>query len=70
MLKVTMGEGVSVSVVKDDTVIPLNDGGTPVFVWGSVVVATTTECGIVRMRARRCDDSGGSLLEVVTFPPS
>ena len=43
MLKVTIGDGVRVNVVKDDTVMPLKLGGAPLLGDGVVDVATTTE---------------------------
>jgi hypothetical protein len=43
MLNVTIGEGVRVSVVKDETVMPLKLEGVPRSVAGDVEVATTTE---------------------------
>jgi hypothetical protein len=66
MLNVIMGEGVSVNVVKDDTVMPLKLGGVPQSGDGAVDVATTTEWGIARMSFRRWDESGGSSV-VVAF---
>jgi hypothetical protein len=59
-LNVMIGEGVRVNVVKDDTVMPLKLGGVPRSDDGAVDVATTTECGIVRISFRRWEDSGGS----------
>jgi hypothetical protein len=64
MLKVTIGAGVSVRVVNDDTVMPLKLGGFPSSVAGAVEVATTTEWGIVRMSVRRWEERGGSFEEL------
>lgn len=52
-MKVMIGVGVRVNVVNDDTVMPLKLGGEPRSGAGAVDVATTTECGIVRMSFRR-----------------
>lgn len=49
-----------VNVVNDDTVMPRKFGGEPLSGVGAVDVATTTECGIVRMSFRKWEDSGGS----------
>ena len=43
MLRVMIGVGVRVSVVNEDTVMPLWAGGVPRSGAGSVEVATTTE---------------------------
>lgn len=58
MLNVIMGEGVRVRVVKDETVMPRNAAVSdePAV----LVVATTTECGILRISSRSCVDSLGS----------
>lgn len=64
MLKVTIGAGVNVSVVKDDTVMPLKVGCFPSSVAGAVEVATTTEWGITRMSVRRWEERGGSFGEL------
>lgn len=64
ILKVTIGNGVKVSVVNEDTVMPLKLRGVPRSAGGDVDVATTTECGIVRISFRRWEESGGSSVEV------
>lgn len=65
ILKVIIGEGVRVNVVKDDTVMPLKLGSVPRSSDGAVEVATTTEWGIVRMSFRSWEDRGGSDFGVV-----
>jgi hypothetical protein len=65
ILKVTIGEGVRVSVVKDDTVMPLELESVPRSNDGAVEVTTTTEWGIVLMSFRSWEDRGGSVSGVV-----
>jgi hypothetical protein len=67
MLKVIIGVGVRVTVVKDDTVMPLKfeveeAAGPPV-----LVVATTAAWGILRISCRRWDDRAGSSSEPALF---
>jgi hypothetical protein len=65
ILKVTIGDGVRVSVVKDDTVMPLKLESIPRSNDGAVEVTTTTEWGIVLMSFRSWEDRGGSVSGVV-----
>lgn len=65
MLKVTIGVGVKVSVVNDETVMPLKLSGessTP-----DDAVTTTTEWDILRIMSRNLEESTGSaeLVEIV-----
>ncbi len=65
-MNVTIGKGVKVNVVKDDTVMPLKLGGVSGLGDGAVEVATTTEWGIFRIIRRRWEDIGGSFCELVS----
>jgi hypothetical protein len=61
---VTIGIGVNVRVVKEETVIPLKRGGVLGSGDAAVEVATTTEWGILRIIWRSCEDNAGSSGEV------
>lgn len=65
ILKVIIGEGVRVSVVKDDTVMPLKLESVPPSNDGAIEVTTTTEWGIVLMSFRSWEDRGSSVSGVV-----
>ncbi len=53
MLKLKTGDGCRVTVVREETVMPLSFDveGSPI-VWGELDVITTTGCGIWRIRVR------------------
>lgn len=63
ILNVTMGIGVSVSVVNEERVIPLNCGGALRSGDAAAEVATTTEWGNFRISWRRWEDNAGSSCE-------